>query len=269
MASPGVDEQLLAYRRNADYRVASSITPVELATMQTVFSEFSDDPHAVIAHTNAFRLPPWTLHVDGLVKHRQRFGLEQLVTRFGLEERVYRFRCVEPWSMVVPWIGFSLRRLLNFVQPMSTARFVEFTAMHDPEQMPNQRVDAAAVLKWPYVEALRLDEALHPLTLLAVGMYGMRLPVQNGASLRLVVPWKYGYKSCKSVVRIRLTQHQPATSWPSALPNEYDFIANVDPAAAHPRWSQARERVLGTNRWQATLPYNGYHRDVGALYSDM
>jgi sulfoxide reductase catalytic subunit YedY len=179
---------------------------------------------------------------------------------------VYRLRCVEAWSMVIPWLGFPLKDLLDAVEPTSHARFVEFTTLHDTEQMPGQR---RSVLPWPYVEGLRMDEAMHPLTLMAVGLYGEELPNQNGAPIRLVVPWKYGFKSIKSIVRIRLTREQPTTTWNAVLPREYGFYANVNPEVDHPRWSQARERRIGDLFKRPTLPFNGYGEEVASLYSDM
>jgi sulfoxide reductase catalytic subunit YedY len=185
---------------------------------------------------------------------------------FPLEERIYRHRCVEAWSMVIPWAGFPLAGLLKQVEPLSSARFVVFETLRDPRQMPGQRT---SVLQWPYVEGLRLDEAMHPLTMLAVGLYGQTLPGQNGAPIRLVVPWKYGFKSIKSIVHIRLADRQPPTSWNRYGPGEYGFYANVNPAVSHPRWSQARERRLGDWFPRATLPFNGYGEEVAGLYRGM
>jgi sulfoxide reductase catalytic subunit YedY len=196
----------------------------------------------------------------------QTFGIEDLWQRFPPEERVYRLRCVEAWSMVIPWLGFPLADLLDIVEPTSHARFVEFTTLLDPEQMPGQQRD---ILPWPYVEGLRLDEARHPLTILALGLYGKALPGQNGAPVRLVVPWKYGFKSGKSLVRIRVTRDQPRTTWNVVAPREYGFFANVNPEVDHPRWSQARERRIGELRRRPTLMFNGYADQVASLYAGM
>jgi sulfoxide reductase catalytic subunit YedY len=195
-----------------------------------------------------------------------RFEVDDLLKLFPLEDRIYRLRCVEAWSMVIPWIGFPLAALLKRVDPLGSAKFVEFKTRLDPAQMPGQR---RAVLDWPYVEGLRLDEAMHPLTLLAVGLYGEVLPNQNGAPIRLVVPWKYGFKSIKSIVSIRLTEQAPITSWMKAGPSEYGFFANVNPEVDHPRWSQAKERPIGSLFKKPTLLFNGYANEVGSLYSGL
>jgi sulfoxide reductase catalytic subunit YedY len=192
--------------------------------------------------------------------------VDELIKLFPLEERIYRLRCVEAWSMVIPWLGFPLSRLLDRVQPTSSAKYVAFQTLMDPEQMPGQKRE---VLDWPYVEGLRLDEAMNPLTLMAVGLYGRTLPNQNGAPLRLVVPWKYGFKGIKSIVRIRLTREQPRTTWNDAAPSEYGFYANVNPSVDHPRWSQATERRIGELRRRDTLPFNGYGEQVASLYAGM
>ena len=200
---------------------------------------------------------------------RGRFALEDILRPHALEERIYRFRCVERWSMVVPWIGFPLADLLKRFAPTSRAKYVEFTTLHAPEQMRGQRFP---IVPWPYVEALRIDEAMHPLTLMVVGVYGRVLPNQNGAPLRLIIPWKYGFKSIKSIVRIRFTERAPRTTWNSVLPDEYGFYANVNPEVDHPRWSQAEERRLGANfltARQKTLPFNGYLAEVASLYRGM
>jgi methionine sulfoxide reductase catalytic subunit len=214
---------------------------------------------------------PWTLRIEGLVGKPRSFGIEELLKLGAMEERIYRLRCVEGWSMVIPWVGYSLAELLRQVEPLGSARYVEFVSQADPATMPGLR---SGVLDWPYVEALRLDEAMHPLTLLAFGLYGEVLPNQNGAPLRLVVPWKYGFKSAKSIVRIRLVEQQPRTSWNLAAPREYGFYSNVNPEVPHPRWSQASERRLGEEgglfaRRRPTLPFNGYAAQVAPLYAGM
>ena len=192
--------------------------------------------------------------------------IDQLLKWFPLEERIYRMRCVEAWSMVIPWLGFPLGDLLKRVEPTSRAKYVAFASLFDPEQMPDQR---QGLLDWPYVEGLRIDEAVHPLTLLAVGLYGKELPNQNGAPLRLVVPWKYGFKGIKSIVTIRLTEQEPPTTWNLTAPREYGFYANVNPEVDHPRWSQATERRIGDFRRRPTLPFNGYAEHVASLYAGM
>lgn len=242
------------------------LTPYETVTGYNNFYEFGtgkDDPHRR-AHT--LRTEPWTVRVEGEVNRPADYHLEDLLAPHTPEERIYRLRCVEAWSMVVPWLGIPLRDMIARFEPTSRARFVEFTTLLDPEQMPGQR---RAVLRWPYVEGLRMDEAMHPLTLIAVGLYGRELPNQNGAPLRLVIPWKYGFKSIKSIVKIRFTQTAPLNSWQLAAPNEYGFYANVNPEVDHPRWSQARERRLGEFRRRRTLPFNGYGDEVAHLYAGM
>jgi sulfoxide reductase catalytic subunit YedY len=215
----------------------------------------------------SLRTRPWTVAIDGLCRKPARYSFDDLVRPHRIQDRTYRLRCVEAWSMVVPWNGIPLRDVLRRAEPLPSAKFVEFTTLHDPEQMPGQR---RQVLQWPYVEGLRMDEAMHPLALLATGIYGRPMPAQNGAPLRLVVPWKYGFKSIKSIVRIRFTDRQPRTSWNLSAPNEYGFYANVNPEVDHPRWSQARERRIGELfRRRPTLPFNGYAEQVASLYSGM
>jgi len=213
---------------------------------------------------------PWSVEVEGLVKKPGRWGLEDLLKLSPMEERIYRLRCVEGWSMVIPWVGYSLAELLRRVEPLGSAKYVEFVTLADPKTMPGVR---SRVLDWPYVEGLRLDEALHPLTLLAFGMYGEVLPNQNGAPVRLVVPWKYGFKSAKSIVKIRLLEKQPATAWNKAAANEYGFYSNVNPDVDHPRWSQATERRIGEDglftKKRKTLMFNGYEAQVGQLYAGL
>jgi sulfoxide reductase catalytic subunit YedY len=204
--------------------------------------------------------------VEGLVKKKQTFDVDTIIKMATPEERIYRHRCVEAWSIVVPWVGFSLSEFIKRADPLGKARYVEFTTLFDPKQMPGQRT---GVLKWPYTEGLRMDEAMHPLALLSFGMYGEALPNQNGAPLRLVVPWKYGFKSIKGIVKVRFTDEQPPTAWNSYGPNEYGFYSNVNPTVDHPRWSQASERRLGEFRKRATLMFNGYGDQVASLYSGM
>ena len=242
------------------------LTPFETVTTYNNFYEFGtgkEDPSRN-AHTLVTR--PWTVRVDGLCENPGEFQIEDFVAPHKIEDRTYRLRCVEGWSMVIPWRGFPLRDMLRRAEPSPAARFVAFQTLHDPEQMPGQR---RAILRWPYVEGLRLDEAMHPLTLLATGLYGRDLPNQNGAPLRLVVPWKYGFKSIKSIVRITFTENQPPTTWNIAAPREYGFYSNVNPNVDHPRWSQARERRIGEFRRRETQMFNGYADEVAHMYSGM
>jgi sulfoxide reductase catalytic subunit YedY len=242
-------------------------TPLKDVTGYNNFYEYGTDKEdpARLA-PGLLKTRPWTVVVDGLVRRPGRYAFDDLVKANRVVDRTYRLRCVEAWSMVVPWQGMLLRDVLSLVQPTPAAKYVELTTLLDPAQMPGQR---RPVLDWPYVEGLRLDEAMHPLTLLATGLYGRPLPAQNGAPLRLVVPWKYGFKSIKSIVRIRLTDRQPRTAWNVSAPDEYGFYANVNPEVDHPRWSQARERRIGEWRRRPTLPFNGYAEQVASLYRGM
>ncbi len=241
-------------------------TSFDSVTHYNNFYEFGTGKEDPAANADTLRTRPWTVQIDGLVAKPQAIDIDRLTKLFPLEERIYRFRCVEGWSMVIPWTGFPLAKLLSLVEPLGSAKFVVFETLRDPRQMPGQRYD---VLQWPYVEGLRLDEAMHPLTLLTLGLYGRVLPNQNGAPVRLVVPWKYGFKSIKSIVRIRLVDRQPPTSWNRSAPNEYGFYSNVNPEVDHPRWSQARERRIGDWLPRKTLPYNGYGDEVASLYKGM
>ncbi len=244
-------------------------TDYEDVTSYNNFYEFGTGKGDPIRNSQNFKTRPWTVSVEGEVAKPGTIDMDTILNGQKMEERIYRLRCVEAWSMVVPWIGFSLGQLLRQFEPTSRAKFVEFTTLHDPEQMPGQRV---SVLNWPYVEGLRIDEAVHPLTILAVGLYGEILPNQNGAPLRLVVPWKYGFKNIKSIVKIRLTEQMPRTAWNISAPREYGFYANVNPAVDHPRWSQKRERVIGGGIFtpkRKTDMFNGYTEQVGQLYAGM
>jgi sulfoxide reductase catalytic subunit YedY len=241
-------------------------TPFEDITTYNNFYEFGLDKNDPARNAHTLKTRPWAVTIDGEAHKPQTVDIEQLMRWSPLEERVYRMRCVEAWSMVIPWVGFRLGELLKRVEPTSRAKYVAFTTLVDPEQMPGQK---RQVLDWPYVEGLRMDEAMHPLTLMAVGLYGRILPNQNGAPLRLVVPWKYGFKGIKSIVRITLTEQQPPTTWNLATPNEYGFYANVNPAVDHPRWSQATERRIGDLSRRPTLPFNGYAEQVASLYAGM
>jgi sulfoxide reductase catalytic subunit YedY len=253
-------------RKNPIYRVDEPLTSREDVTHYNNFYEFGFDKGDPSERAGGLRTRPWTVRIDGEVKKPQVLDIDTLLSRFPLEERVYRMRCVEAWSMVIPWLGFPLAELIKSVEPTSRAKYVAFTTLLDPEQMPEQ---SGSVLDWPYVEGLRIDEATHPLTMLACGLYGEALPNQNGAPLRLVVPWKYGFKGIKSIVRISLVEREPATTWSKAAPSEYGFYANVVPTVNHPRWSQATERRIGEFERRRTLPFNGYASEVAQLYRGM
>lgn len=241
------------------------LTAIEAITNYNNFYEFDTTKDGVASAAKGFVTRPWAVAVEGLVHKPRLFDIDELL-KFPLEERVYRLRCVEGWSMVIPWIGFPLHKLLERVEPTSQARYVAFQTLLDPMRMPNQQT---GVLDWPYVEGLRLDEAMHPLTILATGLYGETLPPQNGAPVRLVVPWKYGFKSIKSVVRITLVASEPATTWNIQAPHEYGFYSNVNPNVPHPRWSQATERRIGEYGRRSTPLFNGYAEQVAHLYQGM
>ena len=242
------------------------ITPYSDITNYNNFYEFSTGKEAVAGRAKNFITRPWAVSVEGLVHRPRVFDLDDLLKLGPPEERIYRLRCVEGWSMIIPWMGFPLAKLLGEVEPMSQAKYVEFVTLLDPVRMPNQR---SGVLTWPYVEGLRMDEALHPLTILASGLYGNPLPPQDGAPIRLVVPWKYGFKSIKSIVTIRLVEHQPRTTWQAEVPSEYGFYSNVNPNVDHPRWSQSTERRIGEFGRRDTMIFNGYGEQVASLYEGM
>jgi sulfoxide reductase catalytic subunit YedY len=241
-------------------------TSYEDATTYNNFYEFGTDKSDPAQNAGTLRPRPWTVVVDGECEKPQRFDVDALLRQFPPEERIYRMRCVEAWSMVLPWQGFELGKLIAAVRPTSRANFVAFTTLMDKEQMPGEK---SGVLDWPYVEGLRIDEATHPLTLLVTGLYGKPLPNQNGAPIRLVVPWKYGFKGIKSIVKLSLVEQQPVTTWNVAAPNEYGFYANVNPDVDHPRWSQKLERRIGELYRRPTLPFNGYGEQVASLYRGM
>ncbi|HEX2996074.1 MAG TPA: protein-methionine-sulfoxide reductase catalytic subunit MsrP [Anaerolineales bacterium] len=230
------------------------------------YYEFTTMKEGVAPASANFKTSPWTVEVGGLVNKPRTFGVEDLQKMFTLEERIYRLRCVEAWSMVIPWQGFPLSQLLNEVEPMASAKYVGFVTVTSPDEMPGQK---EIFYPWPYTEGLRLDEAQHDLTILATGLYGKTLPPQNGAPLRLVVPWKYGFKSIKAIVKIDLLEKEPTTFWSSIAPDEYGFYANVNPNVSHPRWSQASERRIGEVGRRKTLPFNGYAEEVASLYAGM
>jgi sulfoxide reductase catalytic subunit YedY len=241
-------------------------TPWEDVTTYNNFYEFGTGKDDPADQARGFRTRPWTVRVEGLVRKPGAYALEDFLKPSRVEDRIYRHRCVEAWSMVVPWRGIMLADVLKRAEPAPGAKFVEFTTLYDPARMPGQR---SPVLRWPYAEGLRLDEAMHPLALLVTGVYGRDLPNQNGAPLRLIVPWKYGFKGIKSIVRIRLTDSQPATAWNVSAPDEYGFYSNVNPTVDHPRWSQAKERRIGEFFRRPTLMFNGYAEDVASLYAGM
>ena len=269
-AQQGQHGAKLAATVNKAYVVTEKRTPFEDVTTYNNFYEFGTDKSDPSRNAGTLRPRPWQVAVEGLVKKPKVYDLDELLKLAPMEERVYRLRCVEGWSMVIPWVGYSLSELLKKVRPLSGARYVEFVTLADKAQMPGLR---SGVLDWPYTEGLRLDEAMHPLTLLAFGMYGEVLPNQNGAPLRLVVPWKYGFKSAKSLVAIRLTDKEPGTAWNKAARNEYGFYSNVNPEVDHPRWSQATERRIGEGglfaKRRKTLLFNGYGDQVASLYAGM
>ncbi|MDD2383555.1 MAG: protein-methionine-sulfoxide reductase catalytic subunit MsrP [Sulfurospirillaceae bacterium] len=241
----------------------------EQATNYVNFYEFSTDKVAPVKMSQKMKTSPWSLGFFGEIKTEQMVEVDELIAKFGLEERIYRFRCVEGWSMVVPWIGFPLYKLLDYLEPNSNAKYVKFTTRHEPAMFPDQAKGIFASIKHPYVEGLRMDEARHPLTFIAVGMYGKRLLPQNGAPMRLVVPWKYGFKSIKSLDLIECVTEEPRNTWQDQNPDEYGFYANVNPEVDHPRWTQAKERVLGKLFKQPTLKFNGYEKEVASLYAGM
>jgi methionine sulfoxide reductase catalytic subunit len=252
--------------KKGEHRVDEKLTPWKDVATYNNFYEFGTDKSDPARHAGSLRTRPWTLACEGELAKPQTLDVDALLKKLPLEERVYRFRCVEAWSMVIPWVGFPLAALIKALAPTSRAKYVAFTTKLAPEEMPGQR---RPILAWPYVEGLRMDEAMHPLTLLAVGLYGRVLPNQNGAPIRLVVPWKYGYKSIKSIVKLRFVEQQPPTSWNLTSPNEYGFYSNVNPEVDHPRWSQARERRIGEFFKRKTLPFNGYASEVAGLYAGM
>ncbi|HMF57781.1 MAG TPA: protein-methionine-sulfoxide reductase catalytic subunit MsrP [Pyrinomonadaceae bacterium] len=246
--------------------VNEKLTPLESITTYNNFYEFDTNKGGVASAAADFVTRPWSVSVEGLVNKPKTFDIDELIGLAPQEERIYRFRCVEGWSMVIPWDGFPLSKLLEAVEPQSSAKYVAFQTLYDPKRMPNQ---SSGILDWPYVEGLRMDEAMHPLVILATGIYGEVLPPQDGAPVRLVVPWKYGFKSIKSIVKIKLVGTEPPTTWNIAAPDEYGFYSNVNPQVNHPRWSQARERRIGEFGTRPTLMFNGYAEQVAHLYDGM
>ena len=256
----------LKFIKNKAYSTTESTTKFRSATSYNNFYEFGTDKSDPIKYSKNLVTKPWSVNVHGEVLTPKRFDLDELTRIAPIEERIYRLRCVEGWSMVIPWMGFPLSKLLKLVKPTANAKYVEFTTLYRPSEMPGQKT---SVLDWPYIEGLRIDEAVHPLTILGLGMYGSVLPNQNGAPVRVIVPWKYGFKSAKSIVSIKLTETQPKTTWMVASPKEYGFYSNVNPGVRHPRWSQAKERRIGEFRKRDTLIFNGYGEYVAELYSGL
>jgi methionine sulfoxide reductase catalytic subunit len=254
----------------AGAQVMEAVTDYKDASSYNNFYEFGTDKSDPARNAHTLKTKPWTVQVEGLVKNPKTYDLEDLLKLSAMEERIYRLRCVEGWSMVIPWVGYSMSALIKQVQPLGSAKYVEFLSLADPQTMPGVK---ANVLDWPYVEGLRLDEAMHPLAMLGFGMYGEVLPNQSGAPVRMVVPWKYGFKSGKSIVKIRFTDKEPRTAWNKAAAREYGFYSNVNPSVDHPRWSQATERRLGEDglfaKRRKTLMFNGYEAQVGQLYAGM
>ena len=246
--------------------LSEELTDFDSVSNYNNYYEFTTDKERVAPLAKDFKSAPWTVEVSGLVNNPQTFSMDEILSQFTIEERIYRMRCVEAWSMVIPWNGFTLASLLEAVEPTSEAKYVRFETVNDPDQMPGMK---NGLYPWPYQEGLRLDEAMNDLTLLATGLYGEPLPSQNGAPIRLVVPWKYGFKSIKSIVKIELTSEQPSTMWETIAPSEYGFYANVNPDISHPRWSQASERRIGELKRRPTLPFNGYAEEVAHLYEGM
>jgi sulfoxide reductase catalytic subunit YedY len=255
-----------ARRATAQQQGDDEITKYEKITTYNNFYEFGTGKGDPAKNSKNFQTSPWSVQVSGMVKNPATYALEDFLKPSKIQDRTYRMRCVEAWSMIIPWQGIPLSDVLRRADPLPSAKFVEFVTLLDPKQMPTQQYP---ILHWPYLEGLRLDEAMHPLTILATGIYGKPLLPQNGAPIRLVVPWKYGFKGCKSIVQIRLTDKMPETAWMRAAPDEYGFYANVNPNVDHPRWSQKRERVNGEFRTKPTLMFNGYGEQVAQLYAGM
>jgi sulfoxide reductase catalytic subunit YedY len=248
------------------FSTTETLTSLKNVTSYNNFYEFGTGKEDPAEHAHTLRTQPWAISIEGLVKRPRTLGMEDILKLAPLEERIYRLRCVEGWSMVIPWLGFPLASLLRQVEPLGSAKYVEFITALQPDTMPGIR---RGVLDWPYTEGLRLDEAMHPLTIMATGLYGDSLPNQNGAPLRLVVPWKYGFKSGKSIVKIRFTDREPRTTWMKSAPSEYGFYSNVNPAVDHPRWSQANERRIGEFFKRKTLLFNGYSDQVAQMYTGL
>jgi len=262
----GYGGKALNFNKNSAFNPDEELTSYDKITNYNNFYEFGTDKYSPAKNAQALTTNPWSVVIEGEVEKPGVLHLEDILKQQQLEERIYRLRCVERWSMVIPWIGFPLANLIKNAKPTSKAKFVQFETLHRPAEMTGQK---RQVLEWPYVEGLRIDEAMNPLTIMAVGLYGEVMPKQNGAPLRLVVPWKYGFKSIKSVVKIRFTDKEPVSSWTKAASNEYGFYSNVNPEVDHPRWSQRKERRIGEFLKRKTLPFNGYAEQVASLYTGM
>lgn len=269
MFSGSANAKALRYKKSS-YKVNGDTTPRDAATTYNNYYEFGTAKSDPAKYASVLKTDPWSVEIGGMVNNPGNYALEDILKDVDLEERIYRFRCVEAWSMIVPWVGFQLSDLIAKADPTGAAKYVAFETLHRPKEMPG--IGWNPRFPWPYVEGLRLDEAMHPLTFMATGMYGEELPNQNGAPLRLVVPWKYGFKSIKSIVKITLTDKQPPTTWNKLAENEYGFYSNVNPEVDHPRWSQASERPIGAGLFASRIPtvmYNGYEADVAGLYAGM
>jgi sulfoxide reductase catalytic subunit YedY len=251
------------------YDTTEKPTPFEDVASYNNYYEFGTAKEDPARNSKNFKPKPWTVAVEGMCKKPAKYNLDDLIKGFTTEQRIYRMRCVEAWSMVIPWDGFPLKTLIDRLEPLPSAQYVEFKTLVDPKQYPEQRSSIFKVLDWPYIEGLRMDEATNPLAFIATGIYGKPLPNQNGAPLRLVTPWKYGFKGIKAIVSIRFTDKQPVNTWQQQAPNEYGFFANVNPNVDHPRWSQARERRIGEFFKRQTLMFNGYEQQVASMYSKM
>ena len=256
----------LDFSKNTKFDTVEEKTSFDKITNYNNYYEFGTDKYSPAKNAQALTTDPWSLQIEGEVEKAGTLHFEDILKKYTLEERIYRLRCVERWSMVIPWIGFPLAELIKSAKPTSKAKYVKFETLERPSEMNGQR---RGVLPWPYVEGLRMDEAMNPLTLMAVGLYGEMMPKQNGAPLRLVVPWKYGYKSIKSIVKMTFTDKEPVSSWTQVAPNEYGFYSNVNPDVSHPRWSQRKERRIGDFLKRKTLPFNGYADQVASLYTGM
>lgn len=265
-AVAGYGGKALNFNKNAAFDTSETLTSYDKITNYNNFYEFGTDKYSPAKNAQALTTDPWSIEIAGEVEKPGRLNLEDILKKYTLEERIYRLRCVERWSMVIPWTGFPLAELIKQAKPTSKAKYVQFETLSRPGEMVGQNRN---VLDWPYIEGLRIDEAMHPLTLMAVGLYGEMIPKQNGAPLRLVVPWKYGYKSIKSVVKITFTDKEPLSSWTKVAPQEYGFYSNVNPEVDHPRWSQRKERRIGDFLKRNTLPFNGYADEVASLYTGM
>lgn len=265
---PGQRQKISPYKKTS-YGAGEKLTPYEDVTTYNNFYEFGTDKGEPAVNSRLFKPSPWTVSIEGEVKKNKIISIQDIFKLAPLEERIYRMRCVEGWSMVIPWIGFPLAQLIKYAEPTGNAKYVEFISLADSQQMPGVNLP---VLDWPYIEGLRMDEAMNPLTIMAVGLYGEQLPNQNGAPMRLVVPWKYGFKGAKSIVKIRFTEKMPLTSWMKAGPNEYGFFANVNPQVEHPRWTQSSEKRIGAGLFAGrikTQMFNGYAEQVGQMYAGM